>query len=199
MLKNNFFKTFVEIIKLWNNPNYEAKTDFIKTAISDTQDTIRAIDIKVEIVLGILVLVATGVFTNLPDRSYLWLVGIIMLSFILSVILGIRTLITINNPENNICVDKTEHSDICGLFYGDSYISDGKVNYNKFIVDINSKSERDLLNELIFDFNKLIYIRHQKIKRQSCAFLSAIITISLYTVLLLLQYGNKCIVLATIH
>jgi hypothetical protein len=185
--KAGFFDKVVEIIRMWNKSNIDMKIDFIKIAIADTQDTIRAIDIKVEIVLGILVLVMTGIFTNLPDRSHFCLVAAIMSFLLLSAISVIYTLSAVNNPAKNVCVDKTKYKNICGLFYGAKYILDGKVDCDKFFFDINSKSGRDLLNELTFDFMKLIYIRNRKIKGQKWAFRFAIITIILYMALLLIQ------------
>jgi F0F1-type ATP synthase assembly protein I len=188
--KLNFFDKIVEIIQMWNNPNFDTKIDFIKTSISDTQNTIRAIDIKVEIILGILVLVMTGLFTNLPYSNYFYFVLVIMILLFLSVVSIFITLRAINNPMEDICMKDT-FKNISGIFYGAKYISGKQVDCDRLIKDTYSKSEKDLLEELLFDFSKLIYIRNRKLKWQELSFIFAILTVIAYVVFLLIQINSN--------
>ncbi|MEA4968086.1 MAG: hypothetical protein VB048_08240 [Bacteroidaceae bacterium] len=176
MAGNNFFKKVIEIIALLNTQNYETKIDFVKTVISDTQDTIRAVDIKTEILLGILVLVMTGIFTCFYNK-FDCLILLTMFFWLISVVLALCVLYPFDNPCNGV-----KNPNLKGLFYGISFMKKGKIDNDALYSDIKELSETDLLKELVFDFSKLIYIRDRKIKKFNKVIIFTTITIFLFSI-----------------
>ena len=151
----NFLKKVISIITEEHVADLQNKIDFIKAAISDTQDTIRAIDVKSEIILAILALIMTALFTwDFHKYSFIVLILEILICvfWLIAVVYAFSTLKPQNNPMGHI-----KDKDSKGLFFGAKYMTNEIVDNNKLLYDIECISEKGLLNELVSDFSKLIY------------------------------------------
>lgn len=159
------------------------KINFIISAITDTQGTIRATDVKVGAMLaGMLVPIAIieniwGYFVKLSSITPSWIAIIAGIAFflmwILSIILLARTISAIDNPSKHII----HSSDYKGSFYGcglfDFQIID--TIFNRPIIRANKDVQRfageypdtldAIISELSFEHLKLIYIRDIKLFR----------------------------------
>lgn len=189
----NFLKKVISIITEEHVADLQNKIDFIKVAISDTQDTIRAIDVKSEIILAILALIMTALFTwDFHKYSFIVILEIIICVFwVIAVIYAFSTLNPKNNPMEHV---KGKYSK--GLFYGVSYMTNEIVDNNKLLYDIECISEKGLLKELVSDFSKLIYIRDSKIKNFKNTLKFTGITIIFFVVtfvigIISINYDNK--------
>lgn len=161
--------------------NLSSKIDFIKSAINDSQSTIRSIDIKTEILLAILILIMTGIFTCFK-YEFNWYICILIIFWAISVILSLNTLHPFNNPTKYIRNNKLK-----GLFYGLSYFNKDDIDNDKLLQDMYNLSQKDLLKELVFDFSKLIYIRQKKIENFKITIFFTVITIALFAIILILN------------
>jgi hypothetical protein len=172
------------------NININNRIEFLKASIADAQDTIRSIDIKMEIILGIIVLIIGGMFSNIETCSNnFFLILTIMVSF-LTIGAILLTLLSKNNPIKHVKIDRITHNNICSAFFGNSYINntDQTVDFDKLLMDVCGMSDDDLLKELLFDFSKLIYIRDSKLKKQIWVFRLSSISIISYIVFFVINF-----------
>jgi hypothetical protein len=156
------------------------KNEFLLAAISDTQSTIRAVDVKVAALIA-------GLLVPFSNIDTLWeILGLIVDSkfFTLAIVLGglffglwistilllIRTIAPLNNPATHIL----ESSKFVGAFYGggifkpsfwDLFLNRKALTSKISMGDIIAMypiSEKEIGNELAFEHAKLIYIRDLK-------------------------------------
>jgi hypothetical protein len=159
------------------------KKEFIFEAILDTQETIRAIDVKIGALLAALLIpfsslgsiwtYFTIVYSNYPKVIGIVLPVIFGLSWILSIISLIRALSAIDNPANHI-INSAQYK---GSFYGgglyqfgvlDSLINRDIIKASKDVATIVADAPNtpdEIINELAFEQLKLIYIREVKLFR----------------------------------
>ncbi len=180
----------------------DSKSDFILSAISDTQATIRSIDVKVVALLtGLLIPISSlgKIWNHLAHISslisYVLAISIGLIFFLLwliSILSLVRTLSSIDNPANHI-VNSSEYK---GAFYGGGLFDFNwlDVVLNRTVIKANkdvavfSKSypdnESDIIDELSFEHMKLIYIREIKLHRfkwsMRMSFIWAALSIGIY-------------------
>jgi hypothetical protein len=150
--------------------------EFLYQSITDTQATIKAIDVK----LGFLFVLAFTPLTLLsaisPGINYLWnfdllfrvLIVINFISWFLSLIYLFFSLTSISNPNNHISGPRPP-----GLFYGknlfktesSNLFSTIKITCNHTVDNILSTlpSGNKIIEELIYEKIKITYIREIKI------------------------------------
>lgn len=160
-----------------------SKAEFVTAAIIDTQSTIRAIDVKIGALLVAILAPLSGlgrIFSHIeniavhsPKAFYLILSIMFIVVWILAVTALVRGLGAIDNPSCHI-VNATKRK---GSFYGgglysfgllDAFLNRSIIKANKDPVSFSSEipdNESDILDELVFEHMKLIYIRDAKLNR----------------------------------
>ena len=170
----------------------EAQREFLYAAISDTQETIRAIDSKIEMLLLFLVIPMTGMPALFSQAKSLWVAhhscsahAAILLTSVafvatwyLAFFCAFRTLSSISNPAEHLktpCGAK-------GTFYRggeypigivDAFLNRGSVISKNTPAEVISALPNDgesLMLELAAEQLKVIYIRDVKIARQRWAY-----------------------------
>jgi hypothetical protein len=170
----------------------ELKREFLYAAIIDTQETIRAIDGKIEMLLLFLVIPVTALPQLLAQAKNLWtahtscaahggiagLTAAFVLSWLVAFFCSFRTLSSISNPLMHI----RQPCDATGAFYrgGEYIVSLRDVLANrteptskstvKDVVAALPGEEEAVLDELAAEQLKVVYIRDIKIIRQRWAY-----------------------------
>ncbi|MDD4594833.1 MAG: hypothetical protein PHY33_06955 [Methanobacteriaceae archaeon] len=160
---------------------YNNKLDLIYKAMDDATNTIRFIDTKVAsvfVILGILIALFISICENvltvysdiiLPAYSDLLKLSIIiyLISTIISVYYGFKTLDASNNPNKYINNDCYKGKN---LWYLDSN-SDSKMRISvmDYIIEIDKLNETDLIQLVSVEFMKVSVIRNIKIKNINIA------------------------------
>jgi len=161
----------------------DKKSDFILSAIHDSQSTIRSIDVKVAALLtGMLVPISSlgKIWNHLVHISSLTsncvaiLIGTsFLLLWLIAILSLVRTLSAIDNPADHI-VNSSEYK---GIFYGGGLFRFGwlDVLLNRSVIKANKDvaafsqtypdNENEIVSELSFEHMKLIYIREIKLYR----------------------------------
>lgn len=170
--------------------NSDNKIQFLYQSIQDIQSTIRSIDNKIFGVLIILVLpfslleefyrIFASVINSNSCIGYFF-VGLFVLSWLASLYFSFRAILAINNPSSHIRNANGE-----GYFYG-ANLYDLKTKIFRFKnvkskKDMNTysseiRTDLDIVNELVFEQMKLVYIRDVKIQIQKLALYSLAATI----------------------
>lgn len=165
---------------------------FLYASITDIQSTIRVIDTKVAVVLGVLVFPFTNlgkIYLNFAKliqviecgwgQWALWfLIGLLCLSWIFAFTAAIRVIMAIHNPAFHVLSSQQP----AGLFHsGGLYrtklidvFTTRKLKSNYALEDYIQKfSEGDeqIKEELVFEHMKLVYIRDIKLIRLRWAYL----------------------------
>ncbi len=160
-----------------------SKLDFISAAISDTQATIRAIDVKIAALLvGVLAPLANvnRVFAHLNhfgSQSPRWIFMVIAASFLLTWLLAlvalVRAISAIDNPSDHIInTEKCKGTYYAGKLYAlnfvDAFLNRDIIKASKdpqsFAMELpNNDVEIEI--ELVFEHMKLVYIREAKLNR----------------------------------
>lgn len=170
----------------------EANREFIYAAISDTQEIIRTIDSKIEMLLLFLIIPMTGLPGLLAQAKNLWsahpscashgAIAVVLLVFVVTWFLAFycsfRTLSSISNPSTRI----RKPCGARGTFYRggeyavgfwDVFVNRSKVVSKSTTQDVVESLPGDdgvLLCELAAEQLKVIYIRDIKIIRQQWAY-----------------------------
>jgi hypothetical protein len=164
----------------------EKSISFLTSAIEDTQNIIRAIDIKMQIAFGILIVPATNVgdiittSVNLFSAGGIFLKAVVVCFFVIWLIalyICLKCLAGIGNPIPHIKNDK----DVSGTFYLGDQFKFGFTNcfYNQDVSSkdsINSifgkipKTDELILGDLTYEMMKVTYIRELKLIRQRWVF-----------------------------
>lgn len=159
------------------------KIEFIASAISDTQGTIRATDVKVGVLLAGMLLpisLAGKIWAHFFKFSSLFppwiaiIVGFIFcLMWLVSIICLVRTISAIANPSTHI----VNADGFRGSFYGsglyqfnflDALFNRSIIKANKDVLKFSNEypeDENSIISELAFEHMKLIYIRDIKLHR----------------------------------
>lgn len=160
------------------------KFSFVQTAITDTQATIRAIDVKV----GALLVLVLAPFANIsrvfghidnvccsrtPKLLFVTLAVLFFTSWLLALISLVRAIAAIDNPAAHINSSGT----LTGSFYGgglykldlrDIFYNRAKVKARKdlptFSIDVPDDPTK-IENEMVFEHMKVVYIREMKLLR----------------------------------
>ena len=161
--------------------NYQI--NFVKEAISDTQLTIRALDVKVGVLLVALLSPLSNthrIFAHLEHlcsnlhKPFMLLVAILfLLLWILALVSLMRAIAPLDNPSIHI----VNSSQFKGAYYGgglfnltliDAFKNREITKASKDVTTFASSLPKTLLeleNELVFEQMKLIYIREVKLHR----------------------------------
>ncbi len=165
----------------------DLKREFLYNAIADTVSTIRAVDTKLHIVLGLYLIplvITDGLFKAMSNWSKAqdWndlcflqvavsiLAAASLLLWITGVIISLRGIIAISDPADVIEGEKPE-----GTFYHvGSLVKAGLFHFkiDSKLADYMSKlpkSDSEVVKELAFEQMKLAYIREVKITRHKMA------------------------------
>lgn len=166
----------------------KSKMDFILASINDIQNTIRAIDNKLIAILVLILLPAsklevlvTVFFKQIELNDFIGYALLIcfLITWLLSLIYVLLGLLSLENPTKHI----KDSQKMKGVFYGNSLFKK-KWYYSVIPHNIQSTktfesyldefdlSDKDLLEELIFEQSKLIFIRNIKMQRQRISILS---------------------------
>ncbi|MEX1261815.1 MAG: hypothetical protein WEA58_13155 [Balneolaceae bacterium] len=171
--------------------NSDNKVQFLYQSIQDIQNTIRSIDNKIFGVLVILVLPFSlleefhEVFATIINSNFCIgyiFSGLFVLSWLASLFFSFRAILAIDNPINHI-----SNANGNGYFYG-AKLFDLKTKIFRF-KDVQSKkdltnysseikSDWDIVNELVFEQMKLVYIRDVKMQIQKLALFTLASTIT---------------------
>lgn len=157
------------------------KLNFLYNAISDTQGTIRAIDVKAGFMFVLMFFPVTGLESifkvgfELVGHSFFYLYIIVptILLWVISFYTLFKTVQSISDPSEHIEGDKP-----AGVFYSPMLFKQSLVDY---FFNFPNKSEKriedyvesipsdknDIIKELAFEKMKLTYIRDIKIYRLS--------------------------------
>lgn len=180
------------------------KIEFIEAAISDTQATIRATDVKVGVLLAGMLLPISSLgkiwnhFVHLSSLSAPWIaiiIGVIFfLMWIIAIVSLVRTISAIDNPSAHII----NSGDFNGSFYGgglyrfnlpDAILNRAIIKANKDVLKFSNEypeNENSIILELTFEHMKLIYIREIKLYRLNIALITSsawfIIGITVYAI-----------------
>ena len=162
----------------------DQKLNFLYGSISDIQSTIRAVDVKAGF-LFVVIFIPVGslsdivvVFKSMSmlSQSFLALSLLVAALWVLSVYVLFKTVVAISNPADHV-KGTVPH----GSFYGADQYSLKSIDY-LFNFPIKSNfslseevaklpgTENKLVEELVFEKMKIIYIRDIKIKRLSLCF-----------------------------
>lgn len=160
-----------------------SKLDFISAAISDTQATIRAIDVKIAALLvGVLAPLANTnrVFAHINHfclQSPRWIFMAIVVSFLLSWLLALAALVraisAIDNPSDHIintkkCKGTYYAGGLYTLNFTDAFFNRDIIKASKdpqsFAMELPSNDD-EIEIELVFEQMKLVYIREAKLNR----------------------------------
>jgi hypothetical protein len=175
------------------------KIDFLKTAIDDTQQTIRFIDAKTGIGTAVQAGIVAILVAKIPDLFLIggqlgfefWLTGVLFsFSFFFSLIILVRLIFPTSNPVNNLHLDNQK---IDPLFYisglnGKKFkmLFSNKPSYSKMNMHLNTYSSlfdktdiTGLRTNLEFELLKVSYIREIKTKRFKAYAVSLAIAICL--------------------
>ena len=198
------------LIKTGNDMN-EQKVNFQYNSLIDIQNTIRSIDIKISFLLLIILFPLSNLEsfiktminlypTNLCYKIlYFCYFFLFSLSWVLSFICSIKSLVAIDNPTNHI-IDNKKYK---GLFYipnlysinfFDSIMNRDSIKSLSSIENENKKLPEDfseLSKELTFEQMKLAYIRDIKIIRQKWAFNFALFWILLGALLIIKIFFSR--------
>lgn len=173
-----------------------SKAEFVTAAIIDTQSTIRAIDVKIGALLVAILAPLTGlgrIFRHIenisahsPQVFNLIISVVFVAAWLLALTALIRGLSAIDNPSDHI-VNATKRK---GSFYGgglyafgilDAFLNRSIIKANKDPVSFSTElpdSEADILDELVFEHMKLIYIRDAKLNRLKWAMRFSLVWLS---------------------
>jgi len=166
----------------------DEKINFILNAINDTQNVIRAVDSKIQILFAILAIPTLNIGEIIPAAKSLWnsdcysfpkqaLVMAFYGIWILAVYIAFKCLSGIGSPIGHIKGNKP----LTGTFYlGDQFnfsfqncFRNGRVISKNSIDEIITripKTKQEILDELTFELTKVVYIRDLKIYRQRWVF-----------------------------
>lgn len=199
------------------------KLDFLYKAIDDAQNAIRFTDTKAAAIMAFWAVLITGVINTRADW-YKWLmsitvwydrviaIGLIVL-LVLFWSLSVWLVFISVNPKTapNIHIDR-DRVEISGLFflhgfkpedptYEQLYLDDTGLKLsmatNEYVKKIERWSDQNIRNELIFELQKVSYIRNIKIKRVNTsmnfvlAFLITLGCLVLFGFLLNVQVGGN--------
>lgn len=161
----------------------ETKQEFIVNAISDTQATIRSIDVKIGALLagtllpiGILDKILHGfkdIECHYGHSVYMVIFITFLLFWLLTVITAVRTISAINSPAKHI-VNYEKYSGVYyagGLYdfnWQDALINRSEVKAKKDVAEFSRcfpKDSDEIFYELAFEHLKLAYIRDIKLHR----------------------------------
>ncbi len=167
------------------------KIDFIAAAINDTQNTIRATDVKIAALLTAMLLPLSLLgtiwahFLHLSSvlSSYFAVVSgvLFFLTWIISIIALIKTISAIDNPATHI----VNSGNFKGSFYGgglysfsfiDTFLNREIIKAKKDVASFSKDypdTKDGFIEELTFEHIKLIYIREIKLFRLSIAIKAA--------------------------
>jgi hypothetical protein len=174
--------------------------EYLSESISDTRDTIRAIDVKL---IGTLFLFAfpftevrliASSFLKIYELSLLTGIGAIALaslSWLTGIIASLVGLVALENPADAVSND----SNAKGTYFGNGLYSFNFIRcfFPKHKIGIKKlsvweaelrHSKSEIFTELAYEHMKLVFIRNLKIKRQRIAIIS--LGIHLITVALVL-------------
>ena len=161
------------------------KIDFLKTAIDDTQQTIRFIDAKTGIGTAVQAGIIAIIIAKLPDLFVIggqldcefWFGGVLfLLTFIFSLIILIRIIFPTSDPVNNLYIDGQK---VDPLFYVSGLdpkkfemMFSNNPSYSKLAMHLETYSAllekteiKGLRAILEFELLKVSYIREIKTKR----------------------------------
>lgn len=186
------------------------KLDFLYKAIDDAQNAIRFTDTKAGAIMAFWAVLITGVI-NTRSEWYKWLFGItvwydrviafgLIALLILFWILSIWLVFVAVNPKTapNLHVDR-DGVEVTGLFflhgfkpeqptYEQLYLDDTglklSMTTNEYVQKIGDLSDKKIRDELIFELQKVSYIRNIKIKRvnTSLTFVLAFLITSVFLI-----------------
>lgn len=166
----------------------EKQITFLYSAITDVQGTIRALDVKVGIVLVLLVVplsklgeMKTSIYQIWSGNSYLGakigpiLVIIFLLGWLLGLLFSLRSVVAIDDPSKHISGLKPSgiyySGDLFNLSLIDVFInrrSFSSKGIKEFLNDLPKDTTR-IIEELSYEHIKLTYIRTVKLIRTNCA------------------------------
>lgn len=184
---------------------FKDKTELIYKTIEDNTNTIRFIDTKVAsifVVIGILtsifielgnrVLMVYNFYKNMPVHSSIIGLSIVtyIVSIIIAVIFGFRTIKATDNPNDHINNDGYEGKHLWYLLSK----SDKKIeiSVNEYLNEINSLDEDNFIKMISVELMKVSAIRNikiQNINKSIFWFQVSIISILIPMVYLLLYYS----------
>ena len=187
------------------------KEDFIRDSIKDIQETIRAVDRKLfgTVVLLLLPLTQTTNITSAIKNLYkfnncvaIFLCSIIILFGVLAFITSCLGIYSVGNPARHISrkkiTEENENIEVLGSYYNSSFFKIGflETYFTKSIksvqtlenhVDLMTKAEVNIYNELVFEQCKVTYIRELKMKRQKISLVYIIISVITIGIVFLLD------------
>jgi hypothetical protein len=166
----------------------EENSNFLINAINDTQNVIRAVDTKIQILFALLAIPTLNIGEIIPAAKALWNASCysipkqsLVIAFyglwIIAVYIAFKCLSGIGSPIGHIKGDKS----LTGVFYlGDEFTFSWKNCFrNGRVISKNSideilkklpKSKKEVLDELMFELIKVVYIRDLKLFRQRWVF-----------------------------
>jgi len=171
------------------NNIHNLQREFLYNAIQDTVSTIRAVDTKIHIVLG-MYLIPIAVSDKISNASLTWyklqdwgnlcllqIIALILLSisiliWIYGLVISIAGIIAISNPVK--AINLGNESPKGTFYYVGKLVKKDIFNYkidaklDKFIENL-PLNEADIIKELSFELMKLGFIRDLKIKRHKLA------------------------------
>lgn len=156
---------------------FKDRTELIYKAIDDTTNTLRFIDTKVAsifVVIGILtsmfiglgdrILTVYNFYENMPVHSSIIGLSIVvyLVSIIISVIFGFKTIKAADNPNDHINNDGYEGKNLWYLLSK----SDGKIaiSVNEYLNEINNLDEDNFIKMISIELMKVSAIRNIKIQ-----------------------------------
>jgi hypothetical protein len=178
--------------------SHELSIDFLYRSIEDTQNIIRAIDIKVGFLFAVNIIPIsyldkiTNNFCRLsPVEQYLfWFATFV---WVTSIYVLFRTIVSISSPDNHIRGARYQK----GSFYMSSLFEFYKkdIFYNSDIESTENigdkvrgipKDYSEIIKELTFEKMKVSYIRDIKLKRSTYCFYSTFFCIFLGIIIVIL-------------
>lgn len=196
------------------------KLDFLIKAIDDTQNTIRFSDSKAIAVIGFWTFLITifsrthdwwlSLFNNIShwtELVFLVILFILMMqSLIRSIWLSYLTLVPRSNPSDHIEKSNVVTKNLFYLFgYNQSLPLESKYIYQnhsnlkltkttrEYIDELDSLDDEGLQTELVYELQKVSFIRNLKIDRVNVAIGYVIKFLIILGILLLFTYGKKVI------
>ncbi|MDQ2663496.1 MAG: hypothetical protein M3Y18_05605 [Candidatus Eremiobacteraeota bacterium] len=165
--------------------SFRARARFLFTAIRDCQDTIRAVDTKVSILLAALAIPLREVATSVAawhSHGYLVTLGNVLLTaailtYVLAAVVAVRTLVGIGDATVHVRGARLENSFYSGGLFRfspwDALFNHPKAKSTKTVAEFTRdlpQSEGAMVEELSMEAMAVAYIRDIKLHRQRVAF-----------------------------
>jgi hypothetical protein len=190
----------------------DSRAAFLAAAVEEAQSTIRAIDVKIGVLLvfalapialiSSISICFSSVYKNWSGFFSGTLIAAICISWALTVLCYLLAVGAINNPARHVKDSDNHHGNFwgAGLYnfeFQDAMLNRASVKSKKdplMHLESMPKNQEEILKELAFEHLKLIYIRDIKIFRMRWGYKFSGISITLGTVLYLFgrYYTNGC-------